>query len=75
MQSAAEPDTILISENTYRLAANLFNYEDKGKIAVKGKTEPIQVYRVISEKWAPFVSVASRACHRRWSGASANSPH
>lgn len=50
MQSAAEPDTILISENTYRLAANLFAYEDKGKIPVKGKTEPIQVYRVLSEK-------------------------
>jgi class 3 adenylate cyclase len=50
MQSAAEPDTILISENTYRLAANLFNYENKGKITVKGKAEPIQVYRVVSEK-------------------------
>ncbi len=50
MQSAADPDTILISENTHRLAANLFDYEDKGKIAVKGKTEPIQVYRVVSDK-------------------------
>ena len=50
MQSAADPDTILISENTHRLAARLFEYEDKGKISVKGKAEPIQVYRVIAEK-------------------------
>ncbi|MBI3741512.1 MAG: AAA family ATPase [Chloroflexi bacterium] len=50
MQSAAEPNAILISENTHRLAAQLFEFEDKGKITVKGKTEPIQVYRVVTEK-------------------------
>jgi class 3 adenylate cyclase/predicted enzyme related to lactoylglutathione lyase len=50
MQSAAEPDTILISDNTQRLAASLFDFEDKGKITVKGKAEPIQVYRVLSER-------------------------
>ncbi|MBI5649831.1 MAG: AAA family ATPase [Chloroflexi bacterium] len=50
MQSAAEANTILISESTHRLAANLFDFEDKGKIAVKGKAEPIQVYRVIGER-------------------------
>jgi class 3 adenylate cyclase len=50
MQSAAEPNTILISENTQRLASSLFDFEDKGKITVKGKAEPIQVYRVIGER-------------------------
>ncbi len=50
MQSAAEPDTILISDNTQRLASSLFDYEDKGKITVKGKADPIQVYRVLSER-------------------------
>ena len=50
MQSAAEPDTILISENTHRLASSLFDFEDRGKITVKGKAEPIQVYRVTGER-------------------------
>lgn len=50
IQSAATANTILISESTHRLAANLFDLEDKGKIAVKGKTEPIQIYRVIGER-------------------------
>ncbi|MBI5304301.1 MAG: AAA family ATPase [Chloroflexi bacterium] len=50
MQGAAEPDTLLISESTHRLAASLFEFEDKGKITVKGKAEPIQVFRVIGER-------------------------
>ncbi|MDE3089021.1 MAG: AAA family ATPase, partial [Chloroflexota bacterium] len=50
MQSAAEPNTILISENTHRLAPSLFEFEDGGKISVKGKTEPVQVYRVLGER-------------------------
>ena len=47
MQSAADPDTILISENTYRHVASLFDFEDRGKIAVKGKAEAVQVYAVV----------------------------
>jgi class 3 adenylate cyclase len=50
MQTAAEPNTILISQNTYRLASSLFEFEDRGKISVKGKTEPIQVYRVLGKR-------------------------
>lgn len=50
MQSAAEPGTILVTENSYRLASSLFDFEDGGKISVKGKGEPIQVYRVIGER-------------------------
>jgi class 3 adenylate cyclase/tetratricopeptide (TPR) repeat protein len=50
MQSAAEPDTVLISENTHRLVAKLFEFEDRGKISVKGKAEPVQVYRVLGER-------------------------
>jgi class 3 adenylate cyclase len=50
MQTTAEPNTILISESTHRLIARLFEFEDRGKIAVKGKEEPIQTYRPISER-------------------------
>jgi class 3 adenylate cyclase len=47
MQSAADPDTILISEHTYRHVASLFDFEDRGKIAVKGKAEAVQVYAAV----------------------------
>lgn len=50
MQSAADADTILISENTHRLASSLFEFEDRGKISVKGKAEPIHVFRVLEER-------------------------
>lgn len=47
MQSAADPDSLLISENTYRHVSSLFDFEDRGRIAVKGKAEPVQVYSVV----------------------------
>jgi class 3 adenylate cyclase len=50
MQTAAEPDTLLISENTHRLVASLFDFEDHGPIEVKGKTEPIHTYRVLEAR-------------------------
>jgi class 3 adenylate cyclase len=50
MQTAAEPNTILIPENTYRLIAKLFEFEDKGELTIKGKTEPVHVYRPLRER-------------------------
>ena len=37
MQSAAEPDSLLVSENTYRLVSTQFEFEDRGRITVKGE--------------------------------------
>lgn len=50
IQSAAEPGSVFITESTRRLVANLFEFEDRGKIVVKGKVEPIQVYRIAGER-------------------------
>ena len=50
MQTTAEPDMILVTENTQRLAANLFEFEDRGKINVKGRVEPVQVYCIVRER-------------------------
>lgn len=46
MQSAARPMTALISENTYRFVAPLFDVADLGLIELKGKAEPVRVYEV-----------------------------
>ncbi len=50
MQSAADPNTILVSENTHRLVASLFEFEDRGMLEVKGKQEPVHVYRVLAAR-------------------------
>lgn len=50
IQSAAEPNSILVAESTQRLASSLFDFEDRGRITVKGKSEPVQVYRVLGER-------------------------
>jgi class 3 adenylate cyclase len=50
MQSAAEPNEIMIAGNTYRMVPNLFEVEDRGEIHVKGKVEPVRAFRVLAER-------------------------
>ncbi len=50
LQSAAQPDTVLISEHTFRQVAALFRVEDRGPLEVKGKAEPVRAYRVLGER-------------------------
>ncbi|MBI3763061.1 MAG: AAA family ATPase [Chloroflexi bacterium] len=50
MQSAARAMTVLISENTHRFIAPVFDCADLGLIELKGKTEPVRVYEVIAPK-------------------------
>jgi len=52
MESAAEPGTVLITEETHKLIAPLFETQSLGPIAVKGKAEPVAVYRVLGPKAA-----------------------
>jgi class 3 adenylate cyclase len=50
VQAAAEPDTILVTENTQRLAASLFDFDDRGRVTVKGKTGEVHIYAVVGER-------------------------
>jgi ABC-type oligopeptide transport system substrate-binding subunit/class 3 adenylate cyclase len=54
MESAAEPGTILITEDTHKLIVPLFDTEPLGSIEVKGKTAPVPVYRVLAAKIVPY---------------------
>jgi len=54
MESAAEPGTILITEDTHKLIAPLFETKALGRIEAKGKTEPVSVYRVLVPKVVPL---------------------
>ena len=50
MEAAAEPGTVLVSENTYRLAPTQFEWEPLGKIKVKGIRQPVSVYRPLAPR-------------------------
>ena len=45
MEQAAEPGTVQITSDTVELLGGAFDVEDLGTIEVKGKSEPIAVYR------------------------------
>ena len=50
MEAAAEPDTVLVSENTYRLVRALFDWEPLGEASVKGIAAPVPVYRPLGRR-------------------------
>ncbi len=50
LQELAPPGEILISEATGRAVAGFFDLEDGGAREVRGKSEPVRVYRVLAER-------------------------
>lgn len=46
-QSAAEPDTVVITAATQRLVAGMFVVEDRGPQALRGVRESVTLYRVV----------------------------
>lgn len=47
LESAAEAGEILISHETYSLVKDVLMCRDKGQIAVKGFSKPVQIYQVV----------------------------
>ncbi len=45
MEQAAQPGTVLVSENTYGQVESQFDWEPLGEIEVKGISRPVYVYR------------------------------
>jgi class 3 adenylate cyclase/tetratricopeptide (TPR) repeat protein len=50
LQALAAANTVVISESTRRLVSAAFDFQDLGLQQLKGVTEPIHVYRVLSAK-------------------------
>jgi class 3 adenylate cyclase len=46
LQALAEPDTVMVSDCTRRLAGGSFEYVDLGEQPLKGIAQPIRVWRV-----------------------------
>ncbi len=48
MESMAEPGTSYVTEETFKLTEGFFRFEGLGKREVKGREEPVNIYRVIA---------------------------
>jgi predicted ATPase/class 3 adenylate cyclase len=53
MEQTAAPGTVQVAEDTYRLIAPAFDWQDLGEVQVKGKPQPLRVYRPLSAKTQP----------------------
>lgn len=52
LQGLAEPDTIVLSGATHRLARGFFQFEPLGEHRLKGISTPVEVYRAVRETGA-----------------------
>lgn len=53
LQSAAQAGETLVSHATYLLAQHAFSFAPAGEISLKGKAEPVAVYRLLGAADAP----------------------
>ncbi len=56
LQGLAKEGEILVGHDTFRQAEGLFTFEAMEPAAVKGKAEPVQVYKVLSQKERPVTT-------------------
>src|SRR6056297_185590 len=48
METMAEPGTTYVTEDTFKLTEGLFRFEALGEKPIKGKKDPVRVFRVIA---------------------------
>jgi class 3 adenylate cyclase len=53
LEDLSEAGQILIGEDTYRLTAPLFEFEVLKPVKVKGKAQPVRIYRLLGAKAVP----------------------
>ena len=72
IQSAAKPGTVLVGEATRRATEAAIAYEEAGDHEVKGKAEPVPLWRAL--RVTPAAAARGRAgSNRRSSAATASS--
>ncbi len=54
LEGVAKSGEIIISENTYKYVKDIFEFEKLEPVKVKGKVDPVQIYRVLSLKEKGF---------------------
>ncbi len=68
IQGMAEPDTVAISQATYRLVEGYFTCQGLGEQTLKGVGQPMPVYRILGASGAQSrLDVATTRDAVRWS--------
>jgi predicted ATPase/class 3 adenylate cyclase len=60
IQSVAAPGTVGVEEETFRATEECFEYRSVGKVPLKGKSEPIAIWRAVAVRSAVASGPASR---------------
>jgi predicted ATPase len=50
IEATAEPMTVYVSDDTRRLAEPMFEWVDRGRFDLKGKSEPIRMWQVVGRR-------------------------
>ncbi|MFC1717186.1 tetratricopeptide repeat protein [Candidatus Poribacteria bacterium] len=50
MEEAAKSGEILVAQETYRRSAHCFDFQELGPATVKGKSQPVRIYKVLGHK-------------------------
>lgn len=53
LESVAPPNETYVSDLTYRLTQDKFDFEPIGELTLKGKSEPVRAWRVVGERATP----------------------
>jgi class 3 adenylate cyclase/tetratricopeptide (TPR) repeat protein len=53
LESVAPPNETYVSDLTYRLTENTFEFEPLGEMTLKGKSEPVHAWRLVGERATP----------------------
>ena len=53
MQSVAPPDAVVVGDETHRATRDLFDFDEHPAVMVKGKADPLRVWRVLGERTIP----------------------
>jgi class 3 adenylate cyclase/tetratricopeptide (TPR) repeat protein len=61
LESAAPKGETYVSDFTYRLTAERFEFESVGELTLKGKSEPVPAWRLLGVRTAPLPRAARRA--------------
>lgn len=61
MQTLADPGAVFVTESTYQATRDFFDFESLGAMPVKGKSEPVAVYRAVRERPIQHRLEASKA--------------
>ena len=60
LQGVAPVNGVVVGEATWRATRTLFEYEQLAPVRVKGKAEPVAIWRVLGARSRPGVDVAER---------------